>query len=422
MTGGLKLADGSAAAPSLTFASDPNTGIFTDAVADNIIFTTGGTEFGRFAVNYFYRGTPSNAAVAGLTAGTVVSGTTLANTAQWRTDANASPTVLYLAKSRSNAFAATLTGDQHGAIIFMGADGNGLLESSAIIGYGNGAPQAADPGPPVITANAPGQLIFFTTPPGGPARKEVMRLHSASARFMINAIVSAQVDPAGTATVNGTTIITQEKGDFRYVDFLTTQTISGQKTFNAPVTINFQFNTALATGKGIQLTPGSVSGQLAIQAASTAAANTPMFQTYSGINENIRAEAGGALYLSIGGVEAARLGAAGTAMGSATMLVTREKGDFRYLNAGGTGLFGDGTYAAPAIAFTSDPDTGFNHWSAATPGVIDVVTDGTNNTRFDGPYLYRGGLAHAARYDLFRQHAVQRRLVLRQHRIVAHLE
>ncbi|HQO21011.1 MAG TPA: hypothetical protein PLA03_11700 [Acidobacteriota bacterium] len=43
VTGLLKLADGTAAAPSLTFTNDPNTGIYNPMTYDNLMFTVGGT-------------------------------------------------------------------------------------------------------------------------------------------------------------------------------------------------------------------------------------------------------------------------------------------------------------------------------------------------------------------------------------------
>jgi len=108
-----------------------------------------------------------------------------------RSQANASASVLALTKSRAGGIVSS--GDNLGAIVFVGHDGAGLNSSAAsIVGIVDGTPGAND---------MPGGLVFSTTADGASSPTERMRITSDGFINCFTAsggLQSRQVEPAGT--------------------------------------------------------------------------------------------------------------------------------------------------------------------------------------------------------------------------------
>jgi hypothetical protein len=126
-TQGAKLQNGVAATPSLTFQSDPNTGIYR-ADTDTIGFATNGTEVARLTT-------------AGLEIG-------------------------------RNATTAVTNGEDVGSWDFVGFDGTNYIPAARIFSQVDGAPGVAD---------MPGRLILATTPDGNSTPIERMRISNGGA-------------------------------------------------------------------------------------------------------------------------------------------------------------------------------------------------------------------------------------------------
>jgi hypothetical protein len=174
---------GSAAAPSFSFDSDPNTGIF-NPTADTLAFAEGGAEVMRIdSSGRLLVGTSSVTGVQhSAAAGTFdvdpksqINTLSAPCTLLLRTDfpSNESGSLLALAKSRGsgvNSNTIVANGDTLGEIGFFGADGTDIRSFGASIQCRvDGTPGAND---------MPGRLVFSTTADGAASPTERMRIRS----------------------------------------------------------------------------------------------------------------------------------------------------------------------------------------------------------------------------------------------------
>jgi len=178
----LQLADGTAAAPSLNFANDTNTGIFRPA-ADTIAFTEGGTEAmridssGRLLVGIETSRTQGYGDASSLQ----LEGTsyTKASIGLMLDSNNTDAPSINFGKSRGTVVGSNTVvqnGDRLGVINFGGADGTDSATGSRITCEVDATPGNND---------MPGRLIFSTTPDGSAAPTERMRISSGGS-VMIN--------------------------------------------------------------------------------------------------------------------------------------------------------------------------------------------------------------------------------------------
>jgi microcystin-dependent protein len=104
-----------------------------------------------------------------------------------RYSVDASGPLLALTKTRGatpDAKTIVVSGDQLGGVVFQGSDGTANLNAARIAAHADGVPG---------TNNMPGRLVFSTTPPGGAALTEQMRLDSAG-RLVIGSSQAASVN------------------------------------------------------------------------------------------------------------------------------------------------------------------------------------------------------------------------------------
>ena len=149
---------GSASAPTFSFTTDPNTGIYSPG-ADQLALSTGGT--GRLFVDASGRilvGNSATTSVAGFNGFLQLQGTNFdtATVALTNVAANNTGSYLLLGKARGGTlggYTSVNNGDNLGQIRFMGADGTGYVEAAYIGVTCNGVPG---------TNNMPGRLFFST--------------------------------------------------------------------------------------------------------------------------------------------------------------------------------------------------------------------------------------------------------------------
>jgi hypothetical protein len=215
---------GSAAAPTLTFTGDLNTGIYSPG-ADQVAVSTGGAlritvdASGRLLVgtssarsNFFNTASsaPQQLQVEGTTGNTcsLSSICSVADTSGGR---------LLLAHQRSGAVGGNTilnSGDQAGYITFQGNDGGEFVECASIEAQVDGTPGAND---------MPGRLVFSTTADGGSSPSERLRITSAglvgigtsSPKSLLN--LSASTAPILTLESTDTTLTTNDV--FGQIDF-----------------------------------------------------------------------------------------------------------------------------------------------------------------------------------------------------------
>ena len=121
--------------------------------------------------------------------------------------------------------------------------------------------------------------------------------------------------------------------------------------------------------------------------------------------ERMRINNTGLATFNVNGILAARVDPAGTSTVNATTIMTREKGDLRYINVGSTGLFADGTAAIPSISFSSDTNTGIY---SDVPDTLKFTTNGAwamslsaaNNLYFGSQNDMTGGSLAANRINI----------------------
>ena len=194
---------GSAAAPSYSFALDPNTGIFSSG-ADTLNFSTNGTErmridsAGNVLVNYttlrtnFYNGTVNSGRIA-------VEGTSLTSgMTQVRNANSVAGSYLVLGKTRSATNGGNTivqTGDDVGVVSFQASDGTNLIETGAVQGIVTGTPAAG---------NVAGALVFRTNT-GSTSSGERMRLDSSGRLIVGNSSVTTPLFSSTYLTIASNT-------------------------------------------------------------------------------------------------------------------------------------------------------------------------------------------------------------------------
>ena len=195
-------AAGSAAAPSITFTGDLNTGIYSPA-ADTIAFTEGGAETMRIDSS-------ARLLVGTSTARSIVD----TSTTQFETVVNSfSQGVsllnhsvggfypnLRLALSRTNTQGgqgALNAGTGAGAISFAGSDGVTFREAATITGAADAAWASGD---------APGRLMFSTTADGASSPTERMRIDNAG-QVQINDVTATGVGLIVREINTGTVVV-----------------------------------------------------------------------------------------------------------------------------------------------------------------------------------------------------------------------
>ena len=171
---------GSAAAPTLTFTGDTNTGIYSPG-ADQVAISTGGT--GRLFIDASGR-----LLVGTSTARSNFFGTTLSSLTQTEgtggstgrgalsvinNDVSNNPPYVLLGRSGAATLgsnAAVVSGSRLGTLTFHGADGTSFIEAATVAGEVDGTPGTND---------MPGRLVFSTTADGAASPTERLRITSA---------------------------------------------------------------------------------------------------------------------------------------------------------------------------------------------------------------------------------------------------
>ena len=171
---------GSASAPTFSFTTDPNTGIYSPG-ADQLAVTTGGT--GRLFIDSLGR----------LLAGTSTArsnffGTTLSSITQIEgtggaagrgalsvinNDVSNNPPYVLLGRSGAATLgsnAVVVSGSRLGTLTFHGADGTSFIEAATVAGEVDGTPGAND---------MPGRLVLSTTSDGASSPTERLRIDSS---------------------------------------------------------------------------------------------------------------------------------------------------------------------------------------------------------------------------------------------------
>jgi hypothetical protein len=197
----ISLSLGTAAAPSLTFTGDIDTGFWSPA-ADTLAVSTAGVErlridsIGRFLVG---TSTPFQANAFNLSftslfhlAGTSFTTASTLNS-YWNDNATGSG-VYQFAKSRGSLGVHTIvqSGDRIGGYSFTGSDGAKFIEAARIEAAVDGTPGAND---------MPGRLVFSTTPAGAASPTERMRI-TAAGTVRVAAVLSAANTTSNTSPVN----------------------------------------------------------------------------------------------------------------------------------------------------------------------------------------------------------------------------
>ena len=183
---------GTAAAPSIAFTGDSNTGIYSPG-ADQLAIATGGTvkatvdSSGRLLVgtssarsNFYNTTATSQFQIEGTAA-------EAASLAVINTASSASGARLHLAKGRGGSIGSNtivVDGDVVGQITFQANDGTEFVESASIQAFVDGTPGAND---------MPGRLVFSTTADGASSPTERMSISSDGAlrAFSANTVVRA---------------------------------------------------------------------------------------------------------------------------------------------------------------------------------------------------------------------------------------
>jgi len=172
-SGGIVVAAGTTAAPSITPTGDSNTGIFFPS-ADTIAFGEGGAEAARFDSNLrLLVGTSSPRNVGGGSRRfeiEEVSGTFGASIVRNVNDSQGA--LLSLGKSRGTSVLSNTvvnSGDTLGGFEFYGADGSTLIAGASLLAQVDGTPGAND---------MPGRIVLSTTSDGVSSPTERFRVDS----------------------------------------------------------------------------------------------------------------------------------------------------------------------------------------------------------------------------------------------------
>jgi hypothetical protein len=253
VAGAGSLADGSAAAPSVAFASDVNTGLFR-AGSDALAFTTGGTERAQFdASGRLLVGTSTSVSVLGENKVQLFGENSGGSLSLTRTGATTQSANLVFGRTRGDASTrVSLNNDDVvGRIYFVGDDGTDIQTPAALIQVNvDGTPGAND---------MPGRIVLATTADGASSPTERMRITSGgrvginttdynNGRFIVTSDSSAVTNTvfiesaAGAASVN--TVGFKRGGSF----VGTISTTSSATAYNTSSDYRLKENVTLLTG------------------------------------------------------------------------------------------------------------------------------------------------------------------------------
>lgn len=186
MTGALKAANGTAGTPSISFGTDPNTGIYRRGNDDLAISTNGGIAAHIDSSGRLILSQTDVAAITGASSlvpsfqmlGTSGSASTPMGA---RFSADASGPGMQLLKSRNatvGSHTIVQSADTLGTIAFAGSDGSAYIPAAQISAAVDGTPGAND---------MPGRLVFATTADGAASASERLRIDSQGFAIFTNA-------------------------------------------------------------------------------------------------------------------------------------------------------------------------------------------------------------------------------------------
>jgi hypothetical protein len=298
---------GSAAAPTVFFTGDSNTGIYSPG-ADQVAITTGGT--GRLFID------SSGRLLAGTsTARTNFFGTTLSSLTQiegtggstargslsvLNNDVSNNPPYVLLGRSGAATLgsnAVVVSGSRLGTLTFHGADGTSFIEAATVAGEVDGTPGTND---------MPGRLVFSTTADGAASPTERLRITStgqiqaASLGTAAAPIYSFLNDPnTGIYSPGADQVAVSTGGSGRLFIDASGNVALGAATFSKPFTISNQ-NAAISLRA---LSAGTYSDQgifFAVDGTNYAqiyndGPGTIIFRNGAGLSERLRIDATGRL-------------------------------------------------------------------------------------------------------------------------------
>jgi hypothetical protein len=195
-------ADGTAAAPSLSFSADPDTGIYR-AGGDTLGFATAGAIVGRFdSAGRFIVGPGASQNVGGQGSAQVIGAGARFGLHRFNAGAGFGP-IFVLSHSRSNTIGEVVSlnsGDAIGQIQFYGASTGGA--------YAMGADITASVADTPSGGDMPAHLRFRTTPVGGTTPTERVRITAAGQVGIGTASPTAPLHVNGAARVGSFTVAT----------------------------------------------------------------------------------------------------------------------------------------------------------------------------------------------------------------------
>jgi hypothetical protein len=295
---------GSAAAPTLTFTGDNNTGIYSPG-ADQVAISTGAVERARIdSSGRLLVGTSTaRVNVAGFTPSFQVEGTnsSTSSLSLVNNQNNTAGSYLFFSKSRGTTVGSTVvvaSGDAIGGIYFSGADGTDLQTAAASIDcVVDGTPGADD---------MPGRLVFATTADGASSPTERMRITSAGLVGIGTAAPGATLHVEGLGNTVNQRIFTSDNV-LNATASLTFGTTPGSRSKAAIRMINS--NTGNASGDLSLLTDSGSSGlvsRLYVNSSGNVGIGTTSPSTALDVSGELTFSAGGAGWRSaaIKGIDA----------------------------------------------------------------------------------------------------------------------
>ena len=264
---------GTAAAPSVAFEGDSNTGIYSPG-ADTLAFVEGGAEAaridssGRLLVgtstarsNFFssiaprlqLEGTDANSSRISLT----------------RNVDSLAPPALVFGKTRGASIgsnAIVISGDNLGGLEFLGADGTNFIGAASIYAAVDGTPGAND---------MPGRLVFSTTADGASSPTERMRIGSTG--LMTLAGPGIKFPATQVASADGNALDDYEEGTWT-PDFRVNNSTAGV-TYTSRYGFYTKIGNTVHLWGGVKLSNnGSSTGTVAITGIPFTPANIGSFQ------------------------------------------------------------------------------------------------------------------------------------------------
>jgi len=264
--------DGSAGSPSITFIGDTDTGLFHPTGNTNVVgIATNGAEYTRFSGSTFYRGLGVNAQLANLAADAIFAGTAGQSSAMAlaRFSADVSPPTIFMGKSHNATVGDYTTPvaaeDELARFNFVGSDSVKFISGAQIRVYAEGVP-ALD--------KMPARMAFYAVDVAGGAVRERLRISSDGTSLFSgpSGVSSARVEAAGSTITNadGLTVITQQKGDARYLTSVNNRayTVEGDNLYpdynmvdaamhasSAGTVITYAGTSAVASGQRYMILP-----------------------------------------------------------------------------------------------------------------------------------------------------------------------